>query len=295
VDNNSLQDTTSQPLDEDGSGQRLVWFLLGVAALGCGLLFVLAFLFFRPDTQALVDQYFPSATPTQTATRRPTATARPSPTPTPTKTLTPTPTITSTPHVLITPAQGETVFNETFDTNDRKWYGYYNGSQVAVEHGKLTVRSEKTGFIALAFCTNCLSMKDAFYYQAEVSTLADTGEFYGLSFCSPGYGSNFYAFQVSPRTNQYNLSKHSATGWEILIASQYAGSLNDFPDTNILGLYFDHGQMEFYINSIHLISYKDSKPFDCTKAGFYVNNGEFDMIVDNVFAYQVQRTLTPTP
>jgi hypothetical protein len=75
VDNNSLQDTTSQPLEEDGSGQRLVWFLLGVAALGCGLLFALAFLYFRPNGQVLIDQYFPSPTAAPTRTAAPNLTA----------------------------------------------------------------------------------------------------------------------------------------------------------------------------------------------------------------------------
>jgi hypothetical protein len=283
VDNNSLQDTTSQPLEEDGSGQRLVWFLLGIAALGCGLLFVLAFLFFQPDAQSLMDQYFPSAT------------ATPSPTSTPTQTLTPTATITSTPHVLITPAQRETIFNETFDTNDRRWYGYYTDSQVAVENGKLRLRSEQSGHVALTICSLCLSLNDAFYYQAEVSTLADTDEFYGLGICSPGFGPDFYVFQISPRARQYELQKHAATGWETLITTQYVPLLNDFPVTNILGLYFDHGQMELYINDVHVISYQDKKPMDCRRAGFYVNDAGFDMIVDNVFWYSVESRLTPTP
>ncbi len=295
MDNNSLQDTTSQPLEEDGSRQRLVWLLLGIAALGCGLLFVLAFLFFRPDEQTLVDQYFPSATPTQTATRRPTATATPSPTLTPTKTLTLTPTITSTPHVLITPARGETVFNETFDTNERKWYGYYTDSPVDIQNGKLTLGSKHRGYSAIAFCTTCPALDDAFYYQAEVSTLTNTGEFYGLAFCSPGYGLDFYLFQVNPRRRQYELNKHTATGWQTLITSQYAPSLNGFPVTNILGIGFDHGQMEFYLNDVHVISYQDENPLDCRRAGFYVNDAGFDMIADNVFAYSVEPMLTPTP
>ena len=75
MDNNSLQDASLQPVEEDGSARRLVWLLLGVAALGCGLLFALAFLFFRPNAQTLVDQYFPS--PTATATRTPTPTHTP--------------------------------------------------------------------------------------------------------------------------------------------------------------------------------------------------------------------------
>src|SRR5262245_12323577 len=102
MDNNSFEDTSMQPLEDDGSGRKLAWFLLGIAALGCSLLFAVAFLYFQPNTQALVDQYFPSATATRTATPRPTATSTPSPTLTPTRTLTPTATITLTPHVLIT-------------------------------------------------------------------------------------------------------------------------------------------------------------------------------------------------
>ena len=272
-----------QPLEEDGSQRTLVWFLLGIVALGCGLLFALAFLYFRPDAQTLVDQYFPSATPTGTSTPKPTPTITPSPTLTPTATMTP------TPHVLITPAQSQTVFNETFASNDGKWYGYYNGSKVAVKDGRLTLRSDERGYIAIALCTNCPGLNDEFYFQAEVSTAADTPEFYGLAFCSAGYGDDYYVFQVGPRYKQYELHKHSATGWETLIDSQYAPSLNDFPLSNTLGLYFEHGQMELYINNTNVISYQDTKPLTCRKAGLYVNDGGFDMVVDNIFAYTIQQ------
>src|SRR5262245_37948833 len=71
---NSFDNTSMQPVEEDSSGRNLVWFLLGVAGLGCGLLFALALLFFRPDAQALIDQYFPSPTSTTTGTPTPTRT-----------------------------------------------------------------------------------------------------------------------------------------------------------------------------------------------------------------------------
>ena len=284
-----------QPIEEETSGRTLVWFLLGVAALGCGLLFALAFLFFKPDAQALVDQYFPSATPTPSITPTSTPTIKPTPTLTPTKTLTPTLTMTPTPHVLITPPQEETVFNETFDANERKWYGYYDGNKVTVEGGKLTLLSKTKEYIGMAFCTNCPDLKDAFYLQAEMTTLVDTDESYGMAFCSPGYGSDFYVFQINPSTSYYDLYKHSIKGWETLFVSQYSSSMNDFPNSNILGVSFNQGAMEFYINNTHLISYNDSKPLTCRKSGFYVNDGKFDLIVDNVFSYSLQLTPTLSP
>src|SRR6185295_15467718 len=77
-------------IEEDHSGRTFIWMLLGVAAIGCGLLFAAALFFFKPDAQSLVDKYFPS--PTATFTRTPTVT----PTLTPTSTLPPTPTLNMT-------------------------------------------------------------------------------------------------------------------------------------------------------------------------------------------------------
>jgi hypothetical protein len=295
MDNRSFEDSAMKSVEDDGSGRKLILFLLGVFLVGCGLLFALAFLYFQPDALALVDRYFPSATASRTATPKPTSTATPSPTLTPTRTITPTATTTLTPHVLITPALDETVFNETFASNESKWYGYYNGSQVTVTDGRLILSSEKMGFVAVAFCTNCPNLGELFYYQAEISTVAAAAEFYGLAFCSPGYGPDFYLFQINPALGQYEVYKHSATGWETLITAQYSSSINDFPVTNTLGLYFDHGSMDLFINNTQVNSYEDKNPLECKKSGFYVNNGDFEMIADNLFAYAVKPTPTATP
>ena len=295
MDNSSFEDSALKSVEDDANGRTLILFLLGVVVVGCGLLFALAFLYFQPDALALVDRYFPSATASQTATPKPTSTSTPSPTLTPTRTITPTATTTLTPHVLITPALDETVFNETFASNESKWYGYYNGSQVTVTDGRLMLSSEQKGYVALALCTNCPDLGDVFYYQTEISTVADAAEFYGLAFCSPGYGADFYVFQINPALSQYEVYKHSATGWATLITAQYSSSLNDFPVTNTLGLYFDQGKMNLFINNTQVNSYEDEDPLDCKKTGFYVNGGDFEMAADNLFAYAVQPTPTTAP
>jgi hypothetical protein len=287
--------TNLNPVEDDHSGRNFVWLLLGVAVMVCGLLFAAALFFFQPDAQSLVGRYFPS--PTATFTRTPTAT--PTVTLTPTNTSTPTPipspTMSLTPHVLLTPAQDEVVFKETFDTNERKWFGYFDGNTVLIKDGRLTLRSEDKGYIGIALCTTCPVLSDPFYYQAEVYTLADTDEAYGLAFCSRGFGSNYYVFQISPKHNNMELYKHSSVGWQTLIGARYSSSLNSFPGSNTLGVLFDHGDINLYINGINITSYEDNEPLECSKAGFFVNAGKLDVFADNVFAYMIKPASTPSP
>ena len=283
------------PIEDDNSRRSFIWLILGTAAIGCSLLFATAFYFFQPDTKSLAGRYFPSPTATFTKTLIPTPTITLTPTHTPTPTMTPSPTVSPTPHVLITPAEGETVFEETFDSNERKWYAYYESNTVLVKEGRLILRSEESGYIGVAFCTTCPVFDDPFYFQAEVTTLVNTVETYGLVFCSPGYGTDFYVFQMNSRTHFFDLYKHSATGWESLATARRSPDILDFPATNTLAVYFDHGTINLYINGALVNSYKDDDPFTCRKAGFIVDDGKIDMIVDNIFAYKIQSTSTPSP
>ena len=132
MDQNSFDNSSMQPLEEDGGGRTLVWALLGIAALGCGLLFAFAFIFFKPNAQALVDQYFPSPTPTVTRTPTPT----PRPTQTSTSTPTPTPNLTATEIAIQSTATGQAIetinadasgnwkvlLADDFDSDNKKWF-----------------------------------------------------------------------------------------------------------------------------------------------------------------------------
>ena len=284
------------PFDEEElRGRRtIVWALLGIIIIGCGLLFAGAFFLFQPDARSLYAQYFPSPTATSTRTSTPSPTVTASPTATFTRTPTLTATITPTPHVLIKPAQDETVFNETFDSNERQWYAFYDGNVVNVENGTLTLRSNSSEYIGLAFCTNCPYLDDIFYYQAEMSTLDKTDESYGLAFCSSGYNADFYVFQIN-RLGKYQLYKHSENNWDSLISSQRSPTIQGFPVTNTLGVYYVNGDMKLYINNVLVDSYKDESPFKCRKAGFFVNGGTFDMTADNIFSYSIDSQASPSP
>jgi hypothetical protein len=64
------------PLDADTGSRSFAWMIVGVAAIGCGLFFAVAFFYFRSDVQAVYNQYFPSPTATFTPTPNMTATQR---------------------------------------------------------------------------------------------------------------------------------------------------------------------------------------------------------------------------
>src|SRR5512141_3328742 len=94
-----MNDTSvSNPFDEDDKANRRMILLvsLGVLVLCCGVFAVGAFLWFKPDPQALIAQYFPSSTPTES----PTPTQTPTPIATVTNTPSPTPNLTATSEIL---------------------------------------------------------------------------------------------------------------------------------------------------------------------------------------------------
>src|SRR5215510_151656 len=104
----SAFDTSNlNPLDEgDTSSRRTVLLLsLGMVALCCVVLVVGAFFYFKPNPQALIAEYFPSATLTPSQTPIPTATA----TVTLTPTFTPTPNLTATQQALDVAATMEAI------------------------------------------------------------------------------------------------------------------------------------------------------------------------------------------
>jgi len=281
------------PMDSDTSGRGLAWLMVGVGAMGCGLLVAAGLFLFRADAQVLYDQYFPSPTTTFTSTPRPTATKTQTPTITPTPTQSPTPTITPTPHALITPSHGETIFEETFDNNDRSWGTVYDENSVIVKDGKLVFRATTKGYIGAAFCTACPLFHDAFYFQAEIFTVNETAERYGLAICSSGQGPNYYVFYIDAPNKYFSVYRHT-TDWHEL-AYEYSANINQHPATNTVAVLFDQGAMSFYINNTLVFEYTDEKPFTCRRTGFIVNEGLVDVSVDNIFAYNISVSTTPTP
>lgn len=286
----------NNPFDEGeiSNRQPIVILLLGIIAIGCGIIFAIAFVYFQPNAESLVGRYFPSPTATLTRTPTSTPTLTSTPTKTPTATITPSPTSTSTPHALIAPPKGETVFEEKFDSNSNKWKSYYNNTITSVENESLIIRSDKARYVGMAVCSNCPTYDKSFYFQADLKITKSSTESFGLVFCSKNYGSSYYAFEIETQYRNWKLLKNTTEGWQYM-KDGYSPSIKKFPNLNTLGVIHRHGNIRIYINGIFVESYQDISPIDCGNIGFIVNNNTTDLIVDNVFAFPMKEFPTNTP
>jgi hypothetical protein len=217
-------------------------------------------------------------------------------TPTPTNTLTPT--LTTTPHLLVTPSNGESSWEDTFDSNVFGWSPYYaSNSTVSVRDGKLHLKSDNAGFVELAICIDCPTSRNAFYYQAELVPAETTNLQHGLAFClSPGK-SEYYAFVVDSNQQLYSLYKSRLDKWDILIQDKSSDAINSYPVSNILAVLFDQGNMNFYINGVAVTTFQDEQLFECKQLGIFINGGVAEVVADNIYAYEiiVPPTATSTP
>ena len=116
----------TNPFEEEKSKPPLIPLtILGMGLVGCCVVFIAAFIFFKPDQLSLSDRYFPS----------PTATLTPTQTSTPTLTPTPTPNLTATQQVIRSTATAQAIqilatdsisqwsvlLSDTFDSNENNW------------------------------------------------------------------------------------------------------------------------------------------------------------------------------
>jgi len=195
----ALDDSNLNPIYDDNSGRTFVWLILGVVAIGCGLVFAAAFFFFKPDTQSLVDKYFPSPTPTSTRT----------PTPTPTPNLTATQQAiqsTATAQAVQTSiananSQWKVLAADQFDTNANQWdVGTIDDDYATIireiQGGKYRWNATaKKGFFEWARL-NSKSVNDFSLSVEGQRVSGSTSSDYGLIFRKDISG-NFYYFALS--------------------------------------------------------------------------------------------------
>ncbi|MEW5940847.1 MAG: hypothetical protein AB1750_14350 [Chloroflexota bacterium] len=213
---------------------------------------------------------------------------------TPTPSATPTPTITPTPHVYLTPPADIFMVQENFDSNRLKWRNFFSDNTVRVEGGKLRLKSDKNGYIGTAYCSGCPDFGKTLYYQAELVPAAKTTIRHGISFCLSRISSKYYVFMIDSVNSTYQLYRHVNDEWQDLTSNVFSTSINKYPASNTLGVFFDQGRMKLYINEALVEIYADPEPLQCKWVGMIVDNSGVDLIADNVFAYKARGVLVPT-
>lgn len=263
----------SNPFDEDEKAGRrpVVWAMLGLVAMCCGVVFAGAIFWFKPDAQSLMDQYFPSptATPTQTPTSTPTNT------PSPTSTSTPTPNWTATMQAENAHATADSAVNgwkvvlaDTFDSNENNWLikeaddDEYAITTYKIEDGKyIWDATSHKSFIGWVRAS--LDPIDDFYASVDIkqSSGPDTAD-YGIVFREDD-NSNFYYFGIDEKS-EYVLYLYYEE-WLTLIDWTETDLIRP-GETNRLTVIGEGSHFIFFINDQYLVEITDDNIREGTAA-----------------------------
>jgi len=268
VFSNPFDDDDMKPIEDDSSGHTFVWLILGVVAIGCGLVFAAAFFFFKPDAQALAGKYFPSSTATFTQT----PTVTPSITPSPTSTATPTPNMTATAAVLqatdtaaayqataVNAASiGRVILKDTFDSNKNGWVVKQSDDEYGSTNYKIADGAyiwDATAHQAfIGWVTADPKAVSDFYLTVEVKQSAgpDSAD-YGVIFREDD-NSNFYYFGIDDQ-GQYVLYLYN-NDWITLI-DWTESELIQPGESNRITILGEGSHFIFFINDQYLTEVTD--------------------------------------
>jgi len=183
------------------------------------------------------------------------------------------------------PTAGIEVFHEDFSTNQRSWISYYSDMETSVRNGTIFIESYNKGYVGLAVCDTCDSYTGTYYIQADLALDQSSTVLFGLAFSITDRG--YYIVEVNAKNRLFSVYKLVNGAWDVLIENQYAASIENHPQTNTLGVYFDQGRIEVYINDELAGTTEDPNPYTGGLFGLYVDDATVVLQADEVYAYQV--------
>ncbi len=246
--------TIATPLAKNEQRVRLLKILsLGAAFAVISILFIAAFIGFRPDQFSLSERYFPSPTHTPTRTPRPTSTITPSPTLNMTATMKAKQATQSALAFQATAANAVTewpaILTENFDTNDNTWRTGTEDNDYAkilreVKDGKYywdaSAHQDFLGWIAIPS-----EYLDDFYMAVEMQQVrGPSSEWYGVFFRYSSTGQYYFRMNNS---QQYELYLIQNGDWRSLLSLRYSPALRP-GGINQLAILAEGDHFMFFIN-----------------------------------------------
>jgi hypothetical protein len=276
------------------------WILIGatVAVLVCLGLAVVLWLG-RESISTAVSGFIASSTPTLTATLPATATSAPKPTNPPTEPSvvsdTPEPTPDRAPPMeIMSLTEGPPVLDEKFADNTNNWLGLSPASEFTIQENQIRMKSNEAGQVAVVYCGGdaCSSFEKSYYYQAEVVEDRPTTQGIGLVFGLDTQRKVYYAFKIKPDSGTYSLVKLVDGNWSPLVDWTPSPAIFPNPKPNLLGVSYQDGNIDLYVNNSRVNSYKDKNPYDAGRVGLFAEQDGVRLMGSNVQVYQL-RLVTP--
>jgi len=195
------------------------------------------------------------------------------------------------------PMQGEPLLVEQFSDNARGWVGLYPGSDAVVQGGNLYLKGSQPGLAAAVYCSGiCGPFQVSYYYQAQLVEEVASDQGFGLIFgLDPGQDS-YYNFMIRPYNGDFALLKRVNRTWTTLLTWTQAAAIQAFPQPNTLGVSFQSGQIDLYVNGTKVGFYSDGNPYNAGRVGFYVDKDNIGLFARSVAVFfQEPPAVTPTP
>lgn len=198
---------------------------------------------------------------------------------------TPTPAITPTPHILVQPPANQTIItHDDLSSNRYNWGLYFHYGKIEIINGKLILQSNIVNGYAIGTSGQLSPISEKYYIQADLSTDLDTDRSYGLVFGLNRTLATYYMFEIQPRGKGFRLFKYNAGKWTELIPFTQV-EIKPYPEATTLGVHFNSGQMELFINGLMVSEYSDKDYFQSKDFGVFVSNTGYRLIVDDIFTY----------
>jgi hypothetical protein len=256
MEGKTMEPASGKYSGQDGGGIRIVVGCMSALYVFICLCFGVYVYIFRQQIP-VVQNYFPTITPTPTATP-----------------------------VTHKPTNGEKIFKDDFSNNQNGWYGEdLPLTLLEINNGKLRLKSLNTGASGYAYCQSCPILTSPYYIQADLSTDRPTKETYGIGFSSVDFHSVFYLFEITTEPPAYNLYKYKNQTWTRRI-SRETDLIKLYPSVNTLGISLDHDLITLYINGEIVDTYEDTgSVMGSGKFWPYVDDVGFTLILDNLYTY----------
>jgi len=237
----------------------------------------------------------PTLTPTPTITPMPTDTPTPAATDTPPPTATEKPALPTQPANIAAPVGGTPILIEYFNDNSREWKGLYPSSEVIIQDNRIYLKGTVAEKPAVAYCAGvCGPYQLSYYYQAELIEEQPTANLgIGLVFGLDPEKDTYYAYKIRPSTSEYSLLKLVKGSWTTLITWTAVTNIFSSPQTNIIGVDFQNGTMDLYINGEKIATFIDNDPYNAGRIGFIADKEGVGLIGGNVLV--IAQGVAPLP
>jgi hypothetical protein len=183
---------------------------------------------------------------------------------------------------------------EQFQDNSRGWASLDANAQVEVRDGNLFLNAKQVDPPAIAYCTgqDCIPVGDRYYYQVVLAEGTPAEQGIGLVFGLDPATDTYYRFSIRPSDGKVSLRKRVNGAWSGPANWEDSTVITASPGINTLGVAFQGGIIDLYINGQRIANRVDTEPLPAGAIGMIAEGG--GLISSSAALYSMESPSPPT-